>query len=183
MPCVGINVGTNIQNNPMHTKIVNNTIVNMPKGVYVDSLPVANAQHLVANNIVVGASEVISYNTQSGSPGDAARVSFLRNVGQGQVWAIVPVDNRRNLAQWQSATGQDAGSLSADPQFAGAGNYRLSASSPARSVGRAVFGIGGADGATIAAGAYITGNELIGTGTSYPELPTAPRNLRITGSN
>lgn len=181
--------GVSPTTNPMHVKVINNTIVNMPKGVYLDSLPVANAQHLVVNNIIVGAAEVMSYNTQSGSASDTSRVVFARNVGTGATWAIVPVDNRRNLAQWQAATGQDAGSLETDPQFAGAADLRLAAGSPARTVGRAVYGIGGGDGTVVPAGAYITGNEAIGPGGSNPNpnpgsgLPTAPRNLRITGAN
>jgi hypothetical protein len=160
--------GTNPQNNPMHTKIVNNTIVNMPKGVYLDALPVANASHLVANNVIVGAEEVLSYNTQAGSPGDATRVSFLRNVGQGATWSIVPNNNRRTLAQWQAATGQDAGSVQADPQLV---DYRPGSGSPAIGVGRAVYGVGGADGWIIPAGAYITGTETIGPGGSAPPPP------------
>jgi hypothetical protein len=178
--------GVSTTNNPMHVKVFNNTIDNMPIGVYVDSLPVAGASHLVTNNVITRATEVIAYNTQSGSPSDTGRISFTRNVGMGQTWAVVPVDVRRNLAQWQAATGQDAASVAVDPQYVGGGEYRLAASSPARSVGRVVFGVGGANGSTIPAGAYISGSELIGTGVNYPPLPTspqAPRNLRITGSN
>ena len=176
--------GVNPQNNPMHIKVVNNTIDGMPIGVYVDARPVPNATHLVANNVVTRATEVFAYNTQGHDPGDKTRVEFTRNLGTGQTWAIVPVENRRNLADWRSTTNQDLGSVQTDPLYVSGSDYHLTGGSPARSVGRAVFGIGGADGAVVPAGAYITGNESIGAGgVTAPGLPTAPRNLRITGGN
>lgn len=68
-------------------------------------------------------------------------------------------------SQWQSTFGKGPNSLhSVNPLFVDAGshNYRLQSGSQALTLGRAIGGIGGADGTIIPAGAYITGNETIG---------------------
>jgi hypothetical protein len=55
---------------------------------------------------------------------------------------------KKTLAQWQAETGQDAGSLVADPLFedAGAGDFRLKAGSPALKIGFMPFDPYGATG-------------------------------------
>jgi hypothetical protein len=73
---------------------------------------------------------------------------------------------RMNFSQWQSA-GNDLNSLNSNPLFVNASqnNFRLQTGSPALTLGRAVAGIGGTTGSVIPAGAYITGNEVIGINT------------------
>lgn len=68
------------------------------------------------------------------------------------------------LAQWQASFAWiDVDSSDANPQFVGGGNYHLSNSGQAAlTLGRVVHSIGGTNGSTIPAGAYITGSEVIG---------------------
>lgn len=78
--------------------------------------------------------------------------------------------NYTTLANWQTAlggcpgAGRECDSVTSDPAFVNAGthDYRLTAESPARTVGRTITAIHGSDGQTIPAGAYITGDEVIG---------------------
>lgn len=71
------------------------------------------------------------------------------------------------FADYKSDYGQDAAavaSVDADPDFvdAATGDFHLSPGSPVEDIGYAINGIGGPDGTTIPAGAYITGLEVIG---------------------
>jgi len=168
----------NSLNTPRNVKVFNNTFVNARSGMWLSDQPIASAGILFQNNIVTARSTVIEYNTSN--PNDQAVFTSNRNVSANSTWGIVPIDLRRPLAAWQSATGQDANSVAADPGFVSAGDLRLAPGSPARTAGRALYGVGGATGTVIPAGAYITGNEVIGrTGAPLPSLPSAPRNLRI----
>jgi hypothetical protein len=77
---------------------------------------------------------------------------------------------------WQSTWGKDAHGQVANPNFVSAGtkDFRLQAGSPALTAGRDILDLDG-DGSTtdtIPAGAYITGNEVIGI-SSGPDT-TAP---------
>ena len=92
-----------------------------------------------------------NYNSWYGHPG-----SFVQNTS-----------GNYTFANWQSATfgNQDAnGSNGVNPLFVDAANnnFRLQAGSPARTLGRTIQQIHGSSGQTIPAGAYITGQEVIG---------------------
>lgn len=74
------------------------------------------------------------------------------------------------LATWKSTKSQDSASpeaITSDPLFtnAGAGDYKLQAGSPARDLGVDILDLqGGGTSASIHAGCYVTGSEVIGTG-------------------
>ncbi len=84
-------------------------------------------------------------------------------------------------ATWRSSYGQDSNSsygvnpLYIDP----AGNdFRLQSGSPARTLGRTMTRIHGSSGVTIPAGAYITGNEVIGRISDGRPLPPVGLSIR-----
>ena len=96
--------------------------------------------------------------------------------------------NYATLANWRTAlggcpgAGRECASTTDDPLFVDAGeyDYRLQAESPARTVGRTITAIHGSDGETIPAGAYITGDEVIGpTEGDEPPAPTDPIRWRV----
>ena len=177
---------TDITNTPMHGKIVNNTFYNVPKGIWVDNQPLANAGFVFWNNIVSNMSEgPIAFN---GDPRDEARFDSEHNVFFSFP-AILTTNASHTLAQWKSTFGQDTAapaSISADPRFVSAAgrDFHLAGDSPALSLGRDWLDLNG-NGSTsdaIPAGAYVTGNEVIGRtsgGATPPTLPSAPANLRI----
>lgn len=164
-----------LYNTARNIKVFNNTMINARAGLWISSQPIANAGIVFQNNIAVVRGGVIEANATNIN--DQSVLASNRNVSSNATWGIVPVEVRRALAQWQGATGQDANSVSANPGFVGALDFHLTAGSPARTAGRALYGIGGAAGATIPAGAYITGSEVIGLATG--PVPSAPTNLRI----
>lgn len=168
---------------PSHGKVFNNTFVNNGKAIW-SYLPMRQgSSHLVQNNIIVGGQIAMTYSDDDNSPTYRSDIiAFVRNLASGVgSYGRLHASNR-SLSQWKSATAQDADSIESNPLFvnASANDFRLQAGSPARTLGRAVYNVGGANGAVIPAGAYITGNELIGPGTTSNPLPGAPRNLRIT---
>ncbi len=72
-----------------------------------------------------------------------------------------------DFADYKSDYGQDqidVDSIDDDPEFVNVatGDFHLGGSSPALVIGYAINGVGGPDGTTIPAGAYITGDETIG---------------------
>ncbi len=76
----------------------------------------------------------------------------------------------QNFAYWTGTVGQDTVSpatITSDPLFinAGTGDYKLQAGSPARDLGVDILDLqGGGTSASIHAGCYVTGSEVIGTG-------------------
>lgn len=95
----------------------------------------------------------------------------------------------QSLATFKSNYGTDAASpasVTTDPVFVNAagGDFHLDTGSSADNLGRVVDSIGGTDGDTIDAGAYITGSETIGDGAADdPPAATGPVRLRIRGEN
>ena len=81
-------------------------------------------------------------------------------------------DNPYNtISNWNNAlggcpgNGNDCNSITANPLFVNidAHDFRLQSASPALTLGRTITEIHGSSGQTIPAGAYIDGNEIIGT--------------------
>jgi hypothetical protein len=95
-------------------------------------------------------------------------------------WYTYNNQQHTTLSSFRSALGgcpgdsNDCSSTIDNPLFsdASAGNYKLQSGSPARTLGRTITAIHGSSGETIPAGAYITGNEVIGI-SSGPDT-TAP---------
>ena len=172
---------------PRHAKVFNNTFINNETATAALLVLVDNSGNLVQNNIFVGAPNQFSTtwrpeNDTNNPPYNSSRLQWVRNLAYGMTSYGNFNSRSYNLAGWKTATGQDVDSISSDPMFvnSAAGDYRLGASSPARTLGRAIYGVGGADGATIPAGAYITGSEIIGPGaTGSVATPSAPLNLRV----
>lgn len=93
------------------------------------------------------------------------------------------------LTQWQASPFfQDANSVTTDPQLEDPANddFHLEPGSPALTLGRVVFSIGGTNGDTIPVGAYITGSEVIGIdgGGAAPAAAASRRSkgrMRVRG--
>ena len=82
-----------------------------------------------------------------------------------------PADPQINDATWETWTSYsdadalrttDQNGLNADPEFANTVDYQLSPGSPCATLGRDYYGFYGPVGATIPAGCYVTGSEIIG---------------------
>lgn len=177
-----INAFDNNQYDAKYVRFFNNTLVNNPAGMasYNWQAFPTNANFLWANNIVAGSGVRVRMDNTN----DAQNLSPTTHALDRNVYASESFQtggSSRSLS-YLRGFGQEANSLVANPGFVGATDYRLSPSSPARTVGRALYGIGGATGSVVPAGAYITGNEIIGPGGGGSTgLPSAPRGLRITG--
>lgn len=129
----------------------------------------AGTHGLFRNNIVSGGEYAIRMDTRDAKTNATKdRFDFEHNVyfGQRRGFALI-ADRPAALADWKHVYGQDAANpeaVNADPRFvsATARDFRLDSGSPATELGRAVHGIGGADGRIVPAGAYVTGTERLG---------------------
>jgi len=179
-------------NNTMVSSVTSGLVSGM--ATYNSSAYPAGSNFLMWNNIVVGGTHSVRQDTSDVGLSNAKdRHDFEHNLYFGFSTAFGDLGgNNVALSTWQGTYRQDTAAgagLVADPQFANSagGDYRLRSTSPARTIGRAIYGIGGGNGAVIPAGAYITGSETIGPTNSYvppPPVvgttpPTAPANLRI----
>jgi hypothetical protein len=167
----------------VNTRIANNTIVaTTPTSVGI-SLEGANpAGGLVHNNIIYGPfSESMNLGLQT--PGG---MTFEHNVyfGFGS-WGSAG-GSVIAFSTWQGTYGRDRASpagIVTNPLFAETTTYKLQAASPARTRGIDILDLNGNGDSNdvIPAGAYVTGNEIIGPTTGGPAggvLP-APTNLRV----
>jgi len=108
-----------------------------------------------------------------------------------QFWYTQGTPDRRSFAYWQGTWGKDSVSpvgRIADPLFVNkaARNYRLQSGSPALTLGVDILDLDndGQTNDTVPAGAYITGNEVIGIVTSSDTTsdttpPAAPTGLSV----
>lgn len=161
---VWVTVFDNGPTDPSWIRVVNNTFVNNEAALfnYNHQTWKTNSRHLYVNNLIVGGKVAIRMDTPNVTLNATRdRQEYDRNVyfNSGTFGSMGAAS--RSFNEWRDL-GQDANSARVDPLFTGPSDYRLQPKSPARSVGRAVHGIGGADGAVIPAGAYITGSEQIG---------------------
>ena len=153
---------------PQHAVIVNNTFVNnRDAGFQLMGTHVANAGHQFKNNIVVGGASNVLHHPWGPETLAKTVIDFEHNVYFGARTTHQVLNRRLDLNAWKQQHKQDAAApaaIAGDPRFVDAGknDYRLQAGSPALTVGRAVGGVGGADGAVIPAGAYLSGTEVIG---------------------
>lgn len=156
-------------------RFINNTLVNNVAAMasYNNAVFPRGANILHQNNLVAGTGNAIRQDTSDARANNLADVQrFDRNVYQSQRFEMG--GDVRNLG-FMRGLGHDANSVVAQPGFVSATDYHLTPTSPARTVGRAVHGIGGADGTTIPAGAYITGDEVIGRTSAGAPPPSPPR--------
>jgi len=121
---------------------------------------------LFQNNIVVNSPNAVFQSAWT--PVATDPVDWVRNVYYNITGSFARYDavGNVNFTTWQG-NGQDVdGTNGTDPLFvatgSGAAYYKLQGSSPALTVGRVIHSVGGTNGDTIPAGAYITGNETIG---------------------
>lgn len=153
---------------PSNARFVNNTCYNAEVGGLIGAnaelYPTTN--NLMQNNLY--ASVVYGLYSDDDAPAssyDTTALLLKRNWYYSYTTFERYVSSH-TFAEFQSTySGQEVDSVAGtDPQFvnAGANDFHLQVGSPARTAGRAIHGIGGADGTTIPVGAYITGNETIG---------------------
>lgn len=155
-------------------RFVNNTLVGNLAGVasFNNATWPANSHFLIRNNIIVGGGHAIRQDTTDAKINNTKdRQDFDWNVYFGTK-GFGELGQQTRTFNWWRDLGQDANSRVVDPQFVAPTDYRLQPNSPARTMGRAAHGIGGADGAIIPAGAYITGQEQIGPGPIPSASPT-----------
>lgn len=177
-----INAFDNGQYDAKWVRFFNNTLVNNPSGMasYNWQAFPTDANFLWANNIVAGTGVRLRMDNANDAQNLAATTHSLdRNVYATE--SFQTGGTSRSLA-YLRGFGQDLNSAVVNPGFVSSTDYRLTSSSPARTVGRALYGVGGVTGAVVPAGAYITGAEVIGPpGGAAVGLPSAPTGLRITG--
>lgn len=192
-------------NDPTYTHFVNNTCYNATNGFSYNGTPVSSPVHgfTVWNNVVSTVTSGISSTASVAFHQNAAEADHEHQVYHSVSGTFGVLDGGStniSLATWQGGSyNQDAASpaaITTDPLFANiaAADFRLctgsgtphascSGASPALTHGRVTNSIGGSDGATIPAGAYITGNETIGPSVSEdPPASTGPVRLRIRGN-
>lgn len=151
-------------NNPMNGQVMNNTIDTAHYGLFVrgDSLP--QAGHMFYNNVIVNTREAMAFEgTRVGL--EASRFDSDFNLFH-RAGDMAADGGTHGLPAWRKRFGHDPASRTDDPRFVdgGGGNYRLQAGSPARNLGIDRLDLDG-DGSRknrINAGAYITGDEVIG---------------------
>jgi parallel beta-helix repeat protein len=165
----------------LRTRFVNNTLYNNARGFTPQSDELVDI--LVFGNIFAASSGSAIHTWGINGP-SAQDVSYNRNLYFNNA-SHASYDTAISFSSWQSTHRQDQNGLSANPQFlnAAGNDFRLGASSPARGLSIDILDLTG-DGSTtnaIAAGAYVTGNEIIGLlgpgGSS--SLPQAPGNVVV----
>jgi hypothetical protein len=187
--------GIAVRLNAYNVKVVNNTLVdNSANGGIVLAHwqePVANI--LVANNIVTQTSGDL---VNGGEATNVSQFSLDRNVYFGTNRWSMAGSAYSSLSTWQAAlggcplAGNDCAATVSNPMFVSASDYRLQSTSPARNVAVDLLDLNGNGSVSdvIPAGAYVTGLEVIGrgssSGSSAPPPPpsaalAAPTGLRV----
>jgi hypothetical protein len=150
-----------------------------------------NAGHVVWNNVLHGGNRYSVNIGGEASNNTKSRIDFEHNVYFGSSTFAIVNTSTMSFASWKSSFGQDnasPASINQNPMFvnAAANDFRLQAGSPARALGvdRLDLNNNGSTTDIIPAGAYITGNEVIGRtsgggGNPTPTAPPAPTGLRI----
>jgi hypothetical protein len=147
--------------------IVNNTLVNNTGHFQV--LVNEGQDITIANNITSGGATV--YDSWFGPDLDDNTYNRNNQYNYSSHYGYMASGNY-TIASWRSTFGYDMDSITSDPLFTDAANedFTLQTGSPALTLGRTITAIHGSSGSTIPAGAYITGNEVIGIDTGEPVL-------------
>jgi len=174
---------------PTYNFFLNNTAYNVTNCLEVVGNMTGTPNNGLWNNICSTATFGVYSNAPASYFQDTSRIDFEHNVYHSVATqhARLNVDGSTvnvTLANWKlTPYFQDADSpagSTSDPLFTNAagGDFHLGGSSPALTQGSAVRGIGGADGTTIPAGAYITGSETIGVGNAGGSSTVRRRRVR-----
>lgn len=166
---------------PQYAQFINNTMDNCPTAIHVHSALNVSSGHRIWNNIITRSDHVIGYN-DAASNVIPSRIDFEHNVYfTYQTFAEIGNGTRYTLASWQNTYNHDLAapaSINSDPLYS-AGSFTLQTGSPARTRGIDYLDLNGNGSTTdtVPAGAYITGNEVIGInsgGTPPPPPPPPP---------
>jgi hypothetical protein len=180
-----------VESDPNNVKVVNNTIVDSLYAFNVGNTITSPSNNIFWNNIVYKSSSAGSVvrmswadNTYNGiNPGKA---DFKHNLYYNSPYQLTGESvSSLSIATWKATYGQDSSSPAAstsDPLFVSlaTGNYKLQASSPARALGVDILDLNnnGQTNDLIPAGAYITGNEVIGHTSGESTTLEPPPGLR-----
>ncbi|MEQ1794890.1 MAG: right-handed parallel beta-helix repeat-containing protein [Nitrospira sp.] len=173
---------------PSNSRFINNTVDGAVNGIYLKAETLTNNwNNLIQNNLITRSANYSVFNEPATGAAsfELDRVTFAENWYWTFPVLLVDSSGNKTLPQLQSTyPGQEVGGTSGvNPSYVNAGgnDFHLSIGSPALTAGRAVLSIGGADGATIPVGAYITGDEVIGltSGSSDITPPATVQNVRI----
>lgn len=156
------------------SRFVNNTLYGNTYGVRPMNADFVDAHF--KNNIIIGGTYAI-YDHNQANP-SAHSMTFDRNFYNGASSAHARYNDdfggvNISFATWQGTYSEDTNGVNGtDPLFVNGGgsfalatDFKLQGASTALTLGRVVESIGGTNGDTIPAGAYITGNEEIGIET------------------
>jgi hypothetical protein len=164
---------------PQHTKIVNNTLINNNRQLFLLYPMRDNARHVFWNNVMSGGNLGVYMEAPAANLVES-RIDIEHNVYNTSTVADVG-GSSYSLSNWKSTFGMDLAqpaSLVSNLLFLDLlTNFKLLSNSPARNVGVDILDLD-RDGSTtdvIPAGAYITGNEVIGRGA----IPLAPTQVTV----
>jgi parallel beta-helix repeat protein len=166
--------GINIAENSYNWIITNNTIVDVPYAFHMRVGPITNVEF--TNNIVA----VAEYAVDAGEfmepvPTGGRNLYFDSGAwsSRGRAYS--------SFSSWIAAVPADATSATDNPRFVNMSgrDYRLAAGSPALTLGRDVLdlNLSGGNGDVVPAGAYVTGDEIIGRDVGI--RPSAPTDFRV----
>lgn len=174
--------------NPTGDRIVNNTMVNNTNGIISQGTAMVDVGFY--NNIVVGGNFFLYYWEQATPSTQDIAYNYnlyynnsihARYNSEGT--PVLTID----FPTWKSTWRKDINGINSNPQFVNPAqnNFRLQSGSPALTLGVDILNLSGrGTTAIIPAGAYITGDEVIGpTGGGAPPSPSSsirpPSGLRI----
>jgi len=165
-------------------------VYNAGEGLLISNNLNANAGHVFWNNVVWGGRNHAVNFGGAASTFVKNRLDLEHNLYWGFTNFAIVYQSGHSFTTWKSTHGQDnasPASINQNPLFVNAAgeDFRLQSGSPARSlaVDRLDLNNNGSTTDTISAGAYVTGNEVIGRttggGGGSPTAPVAPTGLRI----
>jgi len=170
---------------PRNVKVVNNTIYGGQVGLFMNGEVISGAGHIFWNNVVANTSQYAINWAAAVAAMTPDRLDVEHNVYSGFGRFAIVWDADHSFSSWQTSFNQDSASpasVSANPLFSNAstGDFRLQASSPARTKGVDILDLNGNGSTTdiIPAGAYVRGNEVIGRlATATVPAPNAPSDV------
>ena len=172
---------------PRNVAIANNTIYGTRNGLYILYNLQPNVGITFHNNIVANSTYAIYSESVPSSSIEQTRFLAQHNCYY-QFSTLAAISGNYSLATWKSSLGQDFASpeaISTNPLFANTanGDFRLQVGSPALNLGVDVLDLNNNGSVTdiIPAGAYVTGNEVIGVASQSSDIlpPAPPVNLSV----